>query len=103
MIAEMLDLLRSGVVRKPIETSADTADLKRPMPSLGVTSMQIRQIIEEINTVQRFLAELVGHVKYWGMAYGVLTMYFSPDKRPFAEMTQGKDAAAKIRIAEGLG
>jgi hypothetical protein len=99
MIAEILELLRSGVVRKPIETSTEIVDSKRPMPSLGVTPIQIRQIIDEINTAQRFIAELVGHAKYWGMADGTLTMYFSPDKRPFGEMTQGKDVVAKIRNA----
>lgn len=98
MVAEILDILRSGVTRKIAEGS-ETADLKRPTPSLGVTPVQIRQIVEEINTGQKFIAELVSHATYWGLADGVLTMYFSPAKRPFAEMTQGKDVVAKIRNA----
>jgi DNA polymerase-3 subunit gamma/tau len=65
----------------------------------GVTSEQVAQIKAAIQTQQKFLAELVEHGTRWELEGAELRIYFSPDKRAFAEMLEGREPLEKIRAA----
>jgi hypothetical protein len=67
----------------------------------GITIEQVAQIKEAIQTQQKFLGELVEHGNHWELEGAELRIYFSPDKRSFAEMLEGREALEKVRIASG--
>src|SRR5216683_3234522 len=48
---------------------------------------------------QKFLGELVEHGNRWELDGAELRIYFSPDKRAFAEMLEGRESLEKVRIA----
>jgi DNA polymerase III subunit gamma/tau len=64
----------------------------------GISDEQVAQIKQAIQSQQKFLGELVEHGTRWELDGAELRIYFSPDKRPFAEMLEGRDSLEKIRI-----
>jgi DNA polymerase-3 subunit gamma/tau len=64
----------------------------------GITDEQVAQIKQAIQSQQKFLGELVEHGTRWELDGAELRIYFSPDKRPFAEMLEGRDSLEKVRI-----
>src|SRR5216684_604960 len=73
-------------------------ELAAPQAS-GLSIEQVAQIKEAIQAQQKFLGELVEHGNRWELDGAELRIYFSPDKRPFAEMLEGREALEKVRIA----
>ncbi len=73
-------------------------ELAVPVAS-GLSSEQVAQIKEAIQAQQKFLGELVEHGNRWELDGAELRIYFSPDKRPFAEMLEGREALERVRIA----
>jgi DNA polymerase-3 subunit gamma/tau len=67
--------------------------------SNGISDEQVAQIKETIQAQQKFLGELVEHGNRWELEGAELRIYFSPDKRAFAEMLEGRDAIEKVRNA----
>src|SRR5579864_748754 len=67
----------------------------------GISDEQVAQIKEAIQAQQKFLGELVEHGNRWELDGAELRIYFSPDKRAFAEMLEGREALEKVRIASG--
>jgi DNA polymerase III subunit gamma/tau len=65
----------------------------------GLTDEQVVQIKAEIQSQQKFLGELVEHGSRWELQGAELRIYFSPAKRAFAEMLEGRDAIEKVRVA----
>jgi DNA polymerase-3 subunit gamma/tau len=65
----------------------------------GITDEQVAQIKEAIQAQQKFLGELVEHGTRWELEGSELRIYFSPDKRPFAEMLEGREPLEKVGIA----
>ena len=65
----------------------------------GISDEQVAQIKEAIQSQQKFLGELVEHGNRWELEGAELRIYFSPDKRAFAEMLEGRDALEKVRNA----
>ncbi len=65
----------------------------------GISDEQVAQIKEAIQAQQKFLGELVEHGNRWELEGAELRIYFSPDKRAFAEMLEGRDALEKVRNA----
>jgi DNA polymerase-3 subunit gamma/tau len=74
------------------------AGMAAPQAS-GLSIEQVAQIKEAIQAQQKFLGELVEHGNRWELDGPELRIYFSPDKRPFAEMLEGREALEKVRIA----
>ncbi len=74
------------------------AGIAAPQAS-GLSIEQVAQIKEAIQGQQKFLGELVEHGNRWELDGPELRIYFSPDKRPFAEMLEGREALEKVRIA----
>src|SRR3984893_665063 len=63
----------------------------------GIAAEQVAEIKSAIQAQQRFLGELVEHSRRWELEGAELRIYFSADKRPFAEMLEGRDSLEKIR------
>jgi DNA polymerase-3 subunit gamma/tau len=63
----------------------------------GLSQEQVAKIKSAIHEQQKFLGELVEHSSGWELEGAELRIYFSPDKRPFAEMIEGREALEKIR------
>ena len=64
----------------------------------GISQEQVAEIKSAIQAQQKFLGELVEHSSRWELEGAELRIYFSPDKRPFAEMIEGRETLEKIRI-----
>jgi DNA polymerase-3 subunit gamma/tau len=67
-------------------------------PARGLTEEQVVQIKAAIQAEKKFLGELVEHSSRWDLEGAELRIYFSPEKRPFAEMLEGRDSLEKIRV-----
>jgi DNA polymerase-3 subunit gamma/tau len=67
----------------------------------GITQEQVAEIKSTLQAQQKFLGEIVGHGSRWELDGAELRIYFSPEKRPFAEMMEGRDSLEKIRVCSG--
>jgi hypothetical protein len=63
----------------------------------GITKEQVGEIKAAIQAQQKFLGELVEQSSRWELEGAELRIYFSPEKRPFAEMLEGREALEKVR------
>jgi DNA polymerase-3 subunit gamma/tau len=63
----------------------------------GITVEQVAEIKSAIQAQQKFLGELVEQSGRWELEGAELRIYFSPEKRPFAEMIEGRETLEKIR------
>ena len=63
----------------------------------GISQGQVEEIKSAIQAQQKFVGELVEHSCGWELEGAELRIYFSPDKRPFAEMIEGREPLEKIR------
>ena len=63
----------------------------------GITSEQVAEIKTAIQAQQKFLGEIVHQGNRWELEGAELRIYFSPEKRAFAEMMEGRDSLEKIR------
>jgi DNA polymerase III gamma/tau subunit len=65
----------------------------------GISAEQVAEIKAAIQAQQKFLGELVEHGSRWELEGSELRIYFSPEKRPFAEMLEGRESLEKVRVA----
>jgi DNA polymerase-3 subunit gamma/tau len=63
----------------------------------GITAEQVLEIKAAIQAQQKFLGELVEQGSRWELDGSELRIYFPAEKRPFAEMLEGRDSLEKIR------
>jgi DNA polymerase-3 subunit gamma/tau len=86
-----------------VPAQASTANVIEELPATvsGITAEQVTEIKQSIQSQQKFLGELVEHGTRWELEGAELRIYFSPDKRSFAEMLEGRDSLEKVRIASG--
>jgi len=63
----------------------------------GISVEQVAEIKAAVQTKQKFLGELVEQSSGWELDGAELCIYFSPDKRAFAEMIEGREPLEKIR------
>src|SRR5436305_3395346 len=80
----------------PAEGKAPSVSTKEMRVS-GITQEQIAEIKSAIQAQQKFLGELVEHSSGWVLEGAELRIYFSPDKRSFAEMIEGRESLEKLR------
>jgi DNA polymerase-3 subunit gamma/tau len=85
----------------PAITETDSVKTQTPAAHIGITEDQVKEIRGAIQTQQKFLGELLEHGHRWELEASELRIYFSPEKRPFAEMVEGRDSLDKIRAAAG--
>jgi DNA polymerase-3 subunit gamma/tau len=70
---------------------------KEPIRVRGISLERVAEIKSAIQGQQKFLGELVEHSTGWELEGAELRIYFSPEKRPFAEMMEGREPLEKIR------
>ncbi|HXM95782.1 MAG TPA: DNA polymerase III subunit gamma/tau [Candidatus Dormibacteraeota bacterium] len=62
-----------------------------------ITEEQVAKIKATVQEQQKFLGELVEQVSRWELNGSELRTYFSPQKRSFAEMLEGRESLEKLR------
>src|SRR6266850_2415320 len=67
------------------------------MQLTGISAEQVAKIKAEIQVQQKFLGELVDQSSRWELDGAELRIYFAPEKRPFAEMLEGRDSLERVR------
>ena len=65
----------------------------------GITQDQVAEIKTAIQAQQKFLGEIVNQGSRWELEGAELRIYFSADKRAFAEMMEGRDSLEKVRAS----
>src|SRR2546429_8234786 len=89
-------------------TTATTPGVKAPNDSKetirvsGISHEQVAEIKSAIQAEQKFLGELVEHSSGWELEGAELRIYFSPEKRPFAEMIEGREPLERDRKSTRL-
>ena len=63
----------------------------------GISQEHVAEIKAAIQAQQKFLGELVEQSSRWELEGAELRIYFSPEKRPFAELMEGRETLEKIR------
>jgi hypothetical protein len=87
----------------PAAATAPSTEIKAPNGNTkeirvsGISQEQVAEIKSAIQGQQKFLGELVEHSSGWELEGAELRIYFSPDKRAFAEMIEGREPLEKIR------
>ena len=66
--------------------------------AIGIPQESVAEIKSAIQAQQKFLGELVEQSNRWELEGAELRLYFSPEKRPFAELLEGRDSLEKIRV-----
>jgi DNA polymerase-3 subunit gamma/tau len=90
--ATPLEKVQTGMPAPPERSSA--------VPQVsGLSNEQVEEIKAAIQAQQKFLGELVEHGSRWELDGAELRIYFSPEKRAFAEMLEGRDSLEKVRAA----
>ncbi len=109
-IANPAQVLRASSL--PQKTEEKTPEFAASEPSstpvksngsaLRVDGIAVEQVVEiktKIQAQEKFLGELVEQANRWELTGTELRIYFSPDKRPFAEMLEGRETLEKVRAA----
>ncbi|MGB6497961.1 MAG: DNA polymerase III subunit gamma/tau, partial [Candidatus Acidiferrum sp.] len=63
----------------------------------GISQEQIAEIKSTIQSQEKFLAEIVQQASRWELDGAELRIYFSTEKRAFAEMMEARDSLEKVR------
>ncbi len=66
--------------------------------AIGISQEHVAEIKSAIQAQQKFLGELVEQSSRWELEGAELRIYFTPEKRPFAEMMEGRETLEKIRV-----
>jgi DNA polymerase-3 subunit gamma/tau len=65
--------------------------------AIGISQEHVAEIKAAIQAQQKFLGELVEQSSRWELDGAELRIYFSQEKRPFAELIEGRESLEKIR------
>jgi DNA polymerase III subunit gamma/tau len=79
----------------PMETQANSNGSALRVDGFAVE--EVAEIKARIQAQQKFLGELVEQANRWELNGAELRIYFSPEKRPFAEMLEGRETLEKVR------
>jgi DNA polymerase-3 subunit gamma/tau len=96
----MQNAAREKAVEGGTETDVSSAAATLPAGSPAVSGLSEEQVAEirgAIQVQQKFLGELLEHGHRWELDGAELRIYFPTEKRPFAEMVEGRDSLEKIR------
>ena len=80
------------------ENSATAKSSGAAAEAIGISQEQVAEIKAEIQTQQKFLGELVEQSSLWELDGAELRIYFPPEKRPFAELLEGRESLEKVRV-----
>ena len=70
---------------------------RTPARAIGISQERVAEIKSTIQAQQKFLGELVEQSSLWELEGAELRIYFSQEKRPFAEMMEGRETLERIR------
>ncbi|MGB8457586.1 MAG: DNA polymerase III subunit gamma/tau [Candidatus Acidiferrum sp.] len=84
----------AAAIAPDAETAMETAAEPR---ADGITQEQVAEIKTALQAQQKFLGEIVNQGSRWELEGAELRVYFSPEKRAFAEMMEGRDSLEKVR------
>jgi DNA polymerase-3 subunit gamma/tau len=90
---------KAAATPEPSQSAQTQAAAPISAQASGITDEQVAEIKQAIQAQQKFLGELVEHGTRWELEGAELRIYFSPDKRPFAEMLEGREPLEKLRVA----
>jgi DNA polymerase-3 subunit gamma/tau len=90
---------KSAAIQDPSQSAQTQVIASVSAQAGGITEQQVAEIKQAIQAQQKFLGELVEHGTRWELEGAELRIYFSPDKRPFAEMLEGREPLEKLRVA----
>ncbi len=79
------------------ETVSVAKTISASAQAIGISQEHVAEIKSAIQAQQKFLGELVEQSSRWELEGAELRIYFSPEKRPFAEMMEGREPLEKIR------
>ncbi len=79
-----------------VEATAETATAAAARAA-GITQEQVAEIKTSIQAQQKFLGEIMNQGSRWELEGAELRIYFSADKRAFAEMMEARDSLEKVR------
>jgi DNA polymerase III subunit gamma/tau len=88
-------------VAAPQETKIPPKSDGATAQAIGISQEQLAEIKAAIQAQQKFLGELVEQSSCWELDGAELRLYFSPEKRPFAELLEGRESLEKIRAISG--
>ena len=91
--------LREAAPESSAPAAKEIAKEAAPVAAQGLTEAQVLEIRAAIQAQQKFLGELVEHGHRWELDGAELRIYFAAEKRPFAEMIEGRDSIEKVRVA----
>jgi DNA polymerase-3 subunit gamma/tau len=80
-----------------IEATPQTATAETR--ATGITPEQVTEIKTAIQAQQKFLGEIMNQGSRWELEGAELRIYFSADKRAFAEMMEARDSLEKVRAS----
>ena len=95
-----LPIAASAAAKSEVEEEKRVAPTKSNGAATKVSGITVEQVVEiksAIQAQQKFLGELVDQSSRWELDGAELRIYFLPEKRPFAEMLEGRDSLEKIR------
>ena len=88
----------SGTTNENEETTISAPiDSARSVATEGIALEQVMEIRAAIQVQQKFLGELLEQGHRWELDGSELRIFFSAEKRPFAEMVEGRESLEKIR------
>ena len=101
---EVIPTRESAPAQEPVRevASPPVKNAEKETPKIaaqGLSEAQVLEIRAAIQAQQKFLGELVEHGHRWELDGAELRIYFATDKRPFAEMIEGREAIEKVRNA----
>jgi DNA polymerase III subunit gamma/tau len=67
------------------------------MQAMGISQEHVAEIKAAIRAQRKFLGELVEQSSRWELDGAELRIYFLPEKRPFAQLLEGRETLEKIR------
>jgi len=99
--ASAMDAAPTAQVPPAASASQDAAahNSANSVSAKGISGDQVLEIRGIIQAQQKFLGELLEHGHRWELDGPELRIFFATDKRPFAEMIEGRDSLEKIRAA----
>ena len=92
----------SAEVKPAVEAEESGIPAKRigaTAQAIGISQALVAEIKSAIQAQQKFLGELVEHGHRWELDGMELRIYFATEKRPFAEMIEGRESLEKVRAA----
>jgi DNA polymerase III subunit gamma/tau len=93
-------VVASAEVRQGAEVEESASPAKSngaAAQAIGISLEHVAEIKAAIRAQQKFLGELVEQSSRWDLDGAELRIYFSPEKRPFAELMEGRETLEKIR------